>query len=47
MTESYLADELSFGGLVDVVGRRDAEAIRASKRLLDRGDELAERLADE
>lgn len=47
VTELYLADELPFEGLVDVVGRQDAEAIRASKRLLDRGDELAEELADQ
>lgn len=46
VTELYLADELPFEGLVDVVGRQDAEAVRASKRLLDRGDELAEELAD-
>jgi metal-responsive CopG/Arc/MetJ family transcriptional regulator len=44
--ECYLNDEIEFETLVTFVGRRDAEAIRSSKRLLDRGEDLARDLAD-
>lgn len=46
VVELYLDDEIGFETLEDVVGRQDAESIRASKELLERGDELAEELAD-
>ncbi|WP_135851662.1 CopG family ribbon-helix-helix protein [Halorussus salinus] len=42
----YLDDQISFDTLVEFVGRQDAEAVSASKDLLDRGDELADELAD-
>jgi len=29
-----------------VIGRQDAEAVRSSKNVLDRGEELAEELTD-
>lgn len=46
VVELYLDDVIGFETLEGVVGRQDAESIRASKELLDRGDELAEELAD-
>lgn len=46
MVELYLDDEIGFETLVEFVGRQDAEAVRTSKNLLDRGDELADELAD-
>lgn len=46
VVELYLDDEISFETLAEFVGRRDAEAVRTSKNLLDRGDELADELAD-
>lgn len=46
VVELYLDDEISFETLVEFVGRQDAEAVRTSKNLLDRGDELADELAD-
>jgi len=42
----YLDGEISFDMLAEFVGRQDAEAVRTSKNLLDRGDELADKLAD-
>lgn len=44
--ELYLDDQIDFEDLVDVIGRQDAEAVRSSKNILDRGEELAEELAD-
>jgi metal-responsive CopG/Arc/MetJ family transcriptional regulator len=44
--ELYLDDEIDFEDLVDVIGRQDAEAVRSSKNVLDRGEALAEELAD-
>lgn len=44
--ELYLDDQIDFEDLVDVIGRQDAEAVRSSKNVLDRGEELAEELAD-
>lgn len=46
VVELYLDDVIGFETLEGVVGRQDAESIRASKGLLDRGDDLAEELAD-
>lgn len=45
VVELYLDDEISFDALSDVIGRQDAEAVRASKDVLDRGNDLAEKLA--
>lgn len=46
VVELYLDDEIDFETLKDFVGRQDAESVRASKRLLERGDAVAEELAD-
>jgi metal-responsive CopG/Arc/MetJ family transcriptional regulator len=46
VVELYLADELDFETLKDIIGRQDAEAVRTSKQLLDQGDDLADKLAD-
>lgn len=46
VVELYLNDQIEFEPLVDVIGRQDAEAVRASKQVLDRGEELADELAD-
>ena len=42
----YLDDKVSFAVLKEFLGRQDAEAVRASKTLLDQGDELADDLAN-
>lgn len=44
--ELYLDGEIEFETLSEVLGRQDAEAIRSSKRLLDRGEDLAADLAE-
>lgn len=46
LVELYLDDRIGFDTLAEFVGRQDAEAVRASKNILDQGDELAEELAD-
>ncbi|MFC7205429.1 ribbon-helix-helix protein, CopG family [Haloferax namakaokahaiae] len=46
VVELYLDDEIDFDKLSEVIGRQDAEAVRASKQVLDRGEELADKLAD-
>lgn len=46
IVELYLDDEIEYGVLKEFVGRQDAESIRASKMLLEAGDDLAEDLAD-
>lgn len=46
VVELYLDDEISFDVLKDLIGRQDAESVRASKALLEQGDELAQELAD-
>lgn len=45
MTDLYLKGELSFEELEQVIGRRDAEAARSSKNILERGDEMADEMA--
>lgn len=42
----YLDEQVSFEVLKEFLGRQDAEAVRASKTLLDQGDELADDLAN-
>jgi len=44
--ELYLDDELGFEILQEFIGRQDAESVRASKTLLDEGEELADELAE-
>lgn len=46
VVDLYLEDEIEFEVLTDVLGRQDAEALRASKTLLDRGEEMADEMAD-
>ena len=46
VVELYLEDQVEFEKLVEVIGRQDAEAVRSSKTVLDRGAELADDLAD-
>jgi len=42
LVELYLEDEIGFETLKEFIGRRDAESVRASKSLLDQGEDLAE-----
>ena len=42
----YLDDRIGFEVLKEFLGRQDAEAVRASKTLLDQGDELADEMAE-
>lgn len=46
VVELYLDDRIGFGVLKEFVGTQDAESIKASKALLDQGDNLAEDLAE-
>ena len=46
VVELYLEDEVGFDVLKQVVGVQDAEALRASKSILEHGDEIAEEIAD-
>lgn len=42
----YLDGEISYEVLEALIGRRDAESVKASKDILERGDEIAEEMAD-
>ena len=46
VVELYLDERIDFDVLAEFVGRQDAESVRASKAILDQGDELADELAD-
>lgn len=46
LVELYLDDEIGFDVLKAFVGRQDAESVRASKDLLDRGGDVAADLAE-
>lgn len=46
VVELYIEDQISFEALNAFVGRQDAESIRASKALLDQGDDTADDLAN-
>ena len=46
VVELYLNEQIGFDVLAEFVGRQDAESVRASKAILDQGDELADELAD-
>ncbi|WP_017344228.1 MULTISPECIES: ribbon-helix-helix protein, CopG family [Halorubrum] len=46
VVELYLDGTVGFDTLAEIVGRQDAEAVRASKELLDDGETLADDLAD-
>ena len=42
VVELYLDEQITFEGLAEVIGRQDAEAVRSSKNVFDRGEELAD-----
>lgn len=46
LVELYLDDEIGFDVLKEFVGRQDAEAVRSSKVILERGEDLADEMAD-
>lgn len=46
VVELYLDDQIEFELLQTFIGRQDAEAVRASKTLLEQGEELADDLAE-
>lgn len=43
--EKYLEGKLKYQKLKILIGREDAEAVRASKRIMDKGEKLAQKLA--
>lgn len=45
LVERFLDDEVGFAALHEAIGRRDAEAVRASKALLDRSEEVSGTMA--
>jgi metal-responsive CopG/Arc/MetJ family transcriptional regulator len=45
VVELYLDNQIGFEVLKEFIGRQDAESVRASKTLLDQGDDLADELA--
>jgi metal-responsive CopG/Arc/MetJ family transcriptional regulator len=45
VVELYLDDQIGFEVLKEFIGRQDAESVRASKTLLDQGEDLADELA--
>lgn len=46
VVELYLDGTVAFGTLAEIVGRQDAEAVRASKELLDDSEAVSDELAD-
>ncbi|WP_233510365.1 CopG family transcriptional regulator [Haloferax sp. Atlit-4N] len=46
VVERYLDGQIQFEKLAEIIGRQDAEAVRASKEVLDRGDALTDNLAE-
>jgi metal-responsive CopG/Arc/MetJ family transcriptional regulator len=46
IVELYLDGQIEFEVLTEFVGRQDAESIRASKSILDQGEDLADELAE-
>jgi metal-responsive CopG/Arc/MetJ family transcriptional regulator len=46
VVELYLDDQISFDVLKEFIGRQDAEAVRASKNVLDQGEDLADDLTE-
>lgn len=46
VVELYLDDQIGFKALKKFIGRQDAEAVKASKTILDQGDNLADDLAE-
>jgi predicted DNA-binding protein len=46
VVDLYLDDRIGFEVLKEFLGRQDAEAVRASKSVLDQGEELADEMAE-
>lgn len=46
VVELYFEDQISFEALKAFIGRQDAESVRASKTILDQGEDLADDLAE-
>jgi len=46
IVELYLDGEIGFETLKRFIGRQDAESVRASKTILDQGDDLADEIAE-
>lgn len=46
IVELYLNDKIGFDTLKQFTGRQDAESVRASKALLEQGDDLANELTE-
>lgn len=46
VVELYLDDEIGFETLKQFIGRQDAESVRASKTVLEQGEDLADELAE-
>jgi len=46
VVDLYLDDRISFDVLAEFLGTQDAESVRASRALLDQGEELADEMAD-
>jgi len=46
VVELYLDDQIGFDVLKEFIGRQDAESVRASKTILDQGEDLADDLAE-
>ncbi|QSG07480.1 CopG family ribbon-helix-helix protein [Halapricum desulfuricans] len=46
VVELYLDDEIGFDVLKEFIGRQDAASVRASKTLLDEGEDVADDLAE-
>ncbi|MFC6989629.1 ribbon-helix-helix protein, CopG family [Haloplanus sp. GCM10025708] len=44
--ELYLDDRIGFDTLKEFIGRQDAESVKASKTILDQGEDLADELAE-
>ena len=45
VVELYLEEQIDFDTLKQFVGRQDAESVKASKTLLDEGEDLSDELA--
>ena len=46
VVELYLDDRIEFDTLKGFIGRQDAESVKASKTILDQGEDLADELAE-
>jgi len=46
VVELYLDQQIEFETLKEFIGRQDAEAVKASKTILEQGEELADQLAE-